>query len=46
MSQTHATTDPATLTETGSKLHSVQDELDTLEIRWLQLAEDIEACQG
>ncbi len=41
-----ATTDPATLTETGSKLHAVQDELDALELRWLELSEEIEACQG
>ena len=41
-----ATTDPATLTETGSKLHVIQDELDTLEMRWLELSEEIEACQG
>ena len=41
-----ATTDPATLTETGSKLHVIQDELDALELRWLELSEEIEACQG
>ena len=41
-----ATTDPATLTETGSKLHAIQDELDALEGRWLELSEEIEACQG
>ena len=41
-----ATTDPATLTETGSKLHAIQDELDALEGRWLELSEEIEARQG
>ncbi len=41
-----ATTDPATLTETGSKLHTIQDELDTLEMRWLELSEEIEANQS
>ncbi|MEN9879628.1 MAG: hypothetical protein RIQ55_274 [Pseudomonadota bacterium] len=41
-----ATIDPATLTETGSKLHAVQDELDALELRWLELSEAIEDCQG
>ena len=41
-----ATTDPATLTETGSKLHAVQDELDALELRWLELSEAIEDCQS
>ena len=41
-----ATTDPATLTETGSKLHVIQEELDSLEMRWLELSEEIEACQG
>ncbi len=40
------TMDPATLTETGSKLHALQDELDALELRWLELSEEIEACQG
>ena len=41
-----ATTDPATLRETGSKLHVVQDELDALELRWIEVSEEIEACQG
>ncbi len=41
-----ATTDPATLTETGCKLHVIQDELDTLEMRWLELSEEIEANQS
>jgi len=41
-----ATNDPATLTSTGSKLHAVQNELDALEGRWLELSEAIEACQG
>ena len=40
-----ATSDPATLTETGSKLHSIQNELDELERRWLELSEEIDACQ-
>lgn len=40
-----ATTDPATLIETGSKLHAVQNELDVLELRWLEISEEIEASQ-
>ena len=39
------TTDPATLTATGSKLHAIQTELDELERRWLELSEAIEACR-
>lgn len=41
-----ATTNPATLTETGSKLHAIQDELDRLELRWLEVSEAIDACQS
>ena len=40
------TTDPAAITETGNKLHRVQEELDALEARWLNLAEDIEAAKA
>lgn len=40
------TADTATLTETGSKLHAIQTELDTLERRWLELSEAIDACQA
>jgi len=40
------TTDAASITETGNKLHRIQQELDALEARWLTLAEDIEACQA
>ena len=40
------TTDPAAITETGNKLHRVQEELDALEARWLTLAEDIEAAKA
>jgi len=40
----NGTTDPAAITETGNKLHRIQEELDSLEARWLTLAEDIEAC--
>lgn len=40
-----ASTDPATLTETGRQLHTLQSELDTLELRWLELTEAIETCQ-
>ena len=39
-------TDAAAITETGNKLHRVQEELDALEARWLTLAEDIEAAQA
>src|SRR5574343_1815585 len=35
------TTDAASITETGNKLHRIQQELDALEARWLTLAEDI-----
>ena len=38
-------TDPAAITETGNKLHRLQEELDALEVRWLTLMEDIEAAQ-
>ena len=41
-----ATTDPAILTETGRQLHALQSELDTLELRWFELTEAIEACQS
>ena len=41
-----ATTDAAALTETGSKLHAIQDELDDLELRWLEVSEAIDACQA
>ena len=41
-----ATTNPATLTETGSKLHAIQNELDRLELRWLEVSEAIDACQS
>jgi ATP-binding cassette subfamily F protein 3 len=39
-------TDPAAIAETGRKLVVIQEELDALELRWLSLAEDIEACQA
>ena len=39
-------TDPAAIAETGRKLVAIQEELDALELRWLALAEDIEACQA
>ena len=41
-----ATTDAAALIETGSKLHAIQDELDDLELRWLEVSEAIDACQA
>ena len=39
-------TDPGAIAETGRKLVAIQEELDALELRWLALAEDIEACQA
>jgi ATP-binding cassette subfamily F protein 3 len=39
-------TDSAAIAETGRKLVVIQEELDALELRWLSLAEDIEACQA
>jgi ATP-binding cassette, subfamily F, member 3 len=38
--------DPAAIAETGRKLVVIQEELDALELRWLSLVEDIEACQA
>jgi ATP-binding cassette subfamily F protein 3 len=38
-------TDPTAIAETGRKLVVIQEELDALELRWLSLVEDIEACQ-
>ena len=40
------TTDASAITEAGRKLQAIQEELDALEIRWLALAEDIEACKA
>ncbi|MFM7123355.1 MAG: ABC-F family ATP-binding cassette domain-containing protein [Fluviibacter sp.] len=40
------TTDAEAITDIGRKLQSIQEELDALEIRWLSLAEDIEACKA
>ena len=40
------TTDPGAITEIGRKLQAIQEELDALEVRWLSLAEDIEACKA
>jgi len=40
------TTDPGAIAEIGRKLQAIQEELDALEIRWLALAEDIEACKA
>ena len=39
-------TNPSAIADTGRKLQAIQEELDALEIRWLALAEDIEACQA
>ena len=39
-------TDPTAIAETGRKLVVIQEELDALELRWLSLVEDIEACQA
>ncbi len=39
-------TDPIAIAETGRKLVVIQEELDALELRWLSLVEDIEACQA
>ena len=41
-----STTDPGALADTGRKLQAIQEELDALEIRWLGLAEEIEACKA
>ena len=41
-----STTDPGALADTGRKLQTIQEELDALEIRWLGLAEEIEACKA
>lgn len=38
--------DAAALSEAGAKLHTLQNELDILEQRWLKLAEEIEVCQA
>ncbi|MGI9141865.1 MAG: ABC-F family ATP-binding cassette domain-containing protein [Fluviibacter sp.] len=38
--------DPAAIAETARKLVVIQEELDALELRWLSLAEDIEACKA
>ena len=40
------TTDASAIAEAGRKLQAIQEELDALEIRWLALAEDIEACKA
>ena len=40
------TTDASAIAETGRKLQAIHEELDALEIRWLALAEDIEACKA
>ncbi|WVH09960.1 MAG: Bis-ABC ATPase YheS [Fluviibacter phosphoraccumulans EoVTN8] len=39
-------TDSAAIAETGRKLVVIQEELNALELRWLSLAENIEACQA
>ena len=41
-----ATTDPTRITESGQKIAAVQSMLDALEVEWLALVEDIEACQA
>ena len=41
-----STTDASAIAATGRKLQAIQDELDALELRWLALAEDIEACKA
>ena len=41
-----ATTDPTRITESGQKIAAVQSTLDALEVEWLALVEDIEACQA
>ncbi|MGV0953753.1 MAG: ABC-F family ATP-binding cassette domain-containing protein [Fluviibacter sp.] len=41
-----ATTDPTRITESGQKIAAVQSMLDSLEVEWLALVEDIEACQA
>jgi ATP-binding cassette subfamily F protein 3 len=40
------TTDASAIAEAGRKLQAIQEELDALEVRWLALAEDIEACKA
>ena len=40
------TTDASAIAEAGLKLQAIQEELDALEVRWLALAEDIEACKA
>ena len=40
------TTDASAIAEAGRKLQAIQEELDALEIRWLALAEDIEAYKA
>lgn len=40
------TTDAIAIAEAGRKLQAIQEELDALEVRWLALAEDIEACKA
>ena len=37
---------PADIADAGRQLKAVQDELDTLEMRWLELSEQIESMQG
>ncbi len=37
---------PGDIAEAGRRLKAVQDELDTLEMRWLELSEEIESMQG
>ena len=39
------TTEAGAITEVGRKLQAIQEELDALEVRWLELAENIEACK-
>ena len=41
-----STTDASAIAATGRKLQAIQEELDALELRWLALAEDIEACKA
>ena len=37
---------PAEIAESGKRLKAVGDELDTLEMRWLELSESIESAQA
>ncbi|MBA4195561.1 MAG: ABC transporter, partial [Comamonadaceae bacterium] len=37
---------PAEIAEAGRRLKALQDELDALEMRWLELGEQIEAARG